>query len=139
WAASGNYPLGLDGTIRLAIAPSNVQVLYASASNTNGALSTIKTSTNGGTTWTNVATLPTDYLNGQGDYDQTIVVSPTDPNNVFVGGSENGFANGVFTNSILETTNAGTSWTDITVSSDGNSAPHVDQHAFVFDGNGKLL
>ena len=57
----------------------------------------------------------------------------------YVGGPFNGTdANDNFINQVLETTNGGTSWTDITVGADGNGV-HPDHHAMTFDANGKLL
>src|SRR5207248_1240935 len=56
-------------------------------------------------------------------------INPTNANNVFLAGSAGN-------NSILETTNGGTSWSDIHT---GGSSPHADHHGIGFDANGKLL
>jgi hypothetical protein len=119
------------GRISLAIAPSNDQVLYAAIeSTTTSGLSRFVTTANGGTSWTVLSSTP-NFMGGQGWYDQWVAVSPTNPANVFVGGSAG-------TNSVMESTTSGASWSDISFGPDG-TAPHVDHHAVAFDANGKLL
>ena len=68
------------------------------------------------------------FFNTQGDYDNTITVSPTNPNLVIVGGA---------TGSPFMTTTGGLVWTNInTVNGTG---PHADLHAGAFDSNGNFL
>jgi photosystem II stability/assembly factor-like uncharacterized protein len=143
WAVSGNFPTGTkDSTIKIAISASNPQVLYAAITDpTTGGLSAIYTTSNGGTTWATVATAPVNYMGTQGDYDSTIAIDPSNSNIVYVGGATDGTVglNNSFLNSVLETTDGGTTWTDITANSDGTDGVHPDQHAMTFDANGKLL
>jgi photosystem II stability/assembly factor-like uncharacterized protein len=73
------------GRIHLAIAKSNPSIIYASISNSSGALVGIYKTTDDGTTWTAQATTP-NYLGTQGWYDNSITVNPVDPNMVLVGG-----------------------------------------------------
>ena len=126
------------GRTSLAIAPSNSQILYMSTSNISTyAVRQVARSTDGGATWTSI-TPGTNYMSSQGWYDQYIVVNPTNPANVFVGGASSTTAQ------VMETTNgtaASVTWTGIAQSSSANLlvGPHADHHAAVFDANGKLL
>src|SRR5207249_4273751 len=47
-------------------------------------------------------------------------------------------AQGQFVQSVLESSDGGASWSDITIGADGNGV-HVDHHALAFDASGKLL
>ena len=144
WAATGATFAALDngdgiGSIKLAISASNPKVLFASAADAaTDNLDFVATTTDGGTTWAGISP-GVDYLNGQGSYDQTVAIDPTNPKVAYVGGAFNNTdANGNFINQVLETTDGGTTWTDITVGADGNGV-HPDHHAMTFDANGKLL
>src|SRR5262249_31130899 len=107
WQRSGNYPNGNSnlGRITLAISQSNPNVLYSSIvnNNTQGLYQMLKT-TNGGRTWSQTLGTPPDYLSitfqgipfgGQGGYDTTLIVDPTNPNIVYAGGA--GFIDPNFT------------------------------------------
>jgi photosystem II stability/assembly factor-like uncharacterized protein len=137
WAAAGNFPLGRgDGNIRIALAPSAPQTLFAAVTDpvTDGLGQMLK-STDGGAHWLPLANVP-DYLTassdgGQGDYDSTLAVNPSNPNVVYAGGS---FDAGSF----LQSTDGGLTWTDIEKGADGNGV-HADHHAIAFDAAGRLL
>jgi photosystem II stability/assembly factor-like uncharacterized protein len=92
------------GRTTIAAAPSNRNILYAMAaipnSTSSSDLSDIFKSTNGGLTWTALGASGKRYkntnresstvktlLNGQGWYNQSIQVDPTNPNTVYFGGS----------------------------------------------------
>ena len=143
WAPAGNFPGGsADERISLGISSTLVTpTLYAATTNvTTGALLNIEKSTDGGNTWSlPYTTAPANYLGNQGSYDTYIAVSPTNPNTVFAAGS---FAStsttGQQLNSIIESTNGGSTWTDISAGVNGNG-PHVGHHAYAFDANGALL
>ena len=137
WSAAGNFPKGgNDGRISFALSPSTATTkatLYAAIASiqTNGLLA-IEKSADGGATWTSLSGVP-DYMSGAGWYNNAIAVSPSNASTVFAGGSSNsGSPN------LIESTNGGASWSDISSDSSGNS-PHTDVHALVFDANGKLL
>jgi photosystem II stability/assembly factor-like uncharacterized protein len=137
WAAAGNFPLGAaDGNIRIALAPSAPRTLFAAVSDpvTDGLLEMLKTN-DGGAHWLPLANVP-DYQtassdHGQGDYDSTLAVDPSNPNVVYAGGS---FDAGSF----LQSTDGGVTWTDIHQGADGNGV-HADHHAIAFDAAGRLL
>jgi photosystem II stability/assembly factor-like uncharacterized protein len=138
WTAAGNFPGGAgDGRITLAIAPSLSTTLYAAIQDptsgaTFGSLLEVVSSVNAGLTWTNLGA-PTNYMGGQGWYDSTLAVDPSNPNTVYAGGTTNGGAPG-----IVESINGGVSWTGIFTGTTAIS-PHSDSHAMTFDANGKLL
>jgi hypothetical protein len=137
WALVDNsLPNGVTtGRIEIAIAPSAPQTLYVSIStpNSHNLLSVYKNTTGGTGNWQNLAgSTLVDYLSGQGYYDQTIAVAPTDPNTVYVGGSFLGGQNGV-----LQTTDGGTTWR--VLSTLNGAGPHSDHHAATFDSAGRYL
>ncbi len=113
--------------ISIAIAKTNPLRLYACLADSNYYTQSIQTSTDGGATWSAVAT-PFDsdplvngtHLGGQGWYNNVIAVDPTNETVVLTGGIN-----------MFRSTNSGTSWARI---SDGNAGGmHVDQHAIVYD------
>src|SRR5262249_23215155 len=141
------------GRITLAISQSNPNVLYSSIvdNNTQGLYQMLKT-TNGGRTWSQTLGTPPDYLSitfqgiplgGQGGYDTTLIVDPTNPNIVYAGGA--GFIDPNFTTegtAIISSNNGGVTWNDlsnVTVPGLTAMAPHPDNHAIAFDTTGKLL
>jgi hypothetical protein len=131
WAAAGNFGNGsANGRIALAIAPSNGQVLYAAVTSpsTYGLLR-MMTSVDGGTTWTQLVNTPNNQ-GGQGWYDTTLIVDPTNSSIVYAGGAAS-------SNHVMKTSDAGVSWSSISTGTGGG--PHVDHHAIAFDAAGKLL
>lgn len=79
WTLSHSHD---DGRIELAIAPNDPSTVYALDEN-----SKLFISTNAGTTWQQVTvTGQTDLLAGQGWYDNTLAVSPSNKLVLFVGG-----------------------------------------------------
>jgi photosystem II stability/assembly factor-like uncharacterized protein len=129
WAKlTGGLPTTGFRRVNFALAPSNPSVLYASFVNTtNGALLGMYKTTDGGTTWTLLSGTP-NYLGTQGWYDNAVVVDPLDANVCIAGGVYPYDAN---TKGVIRTTNGGSSWTDITIATDG-SRVHPDQHFLVF-------
>ncbi|MGH7451721.1 MAG: hypothetical protein ACRENG_10275, partial [bacterium] len=147
-----NLPNMGYGRIKLAMAPSNTDVLYASftyvrkhgdtADLKDGAMLGLWKTTNGGQSWTQVTTPltinqrnrddnHTTALGSQGNYANAIVVHPTDPNIVFVGGLD-----------IYKTTDGGNSWSQVSMwtppgyeheNPQGIPYVHADHHVFVFD------
>jgi len=139
------------GRIKLAMAPSNPNILYASfAYNAkpgdtvnlkDDAMLGLWKSTNSGQNWTQMTTpLTSSQLNrnngattalgSQGGYANALIVHPTDPNIVFVGGLD-----------IYKTTDGGNSWSQVSMwlppSHSGNPEGipyvHADHHVFAFD------
>jgi hypothetical protein len=135
WSAAGNFPGGSsDGSIRIALAPSNVQTLYASIATTGftSGLREMLKSTNGGSTWTQLS--PPDYLSPQANYDSTLAVDPSNANIVYAGGTANGGGP-----DFIESTDGGSTWTNISTGASGTNGVHTDEHAIAFDANGKLI
>ena len=121
-----------SGRIVVAVSKSNSQVLYVSAQGVSpfGALYKIERSDNGGTTFTDLTAGTPNYMGGQGWYDTTLIVDPTNSAIVYAAGAA-GF------DSVLRSTNSAVNWTDI--SGANGVGPHVDHHAAAFDANGKFL
>ena len=110
-------------------------VLFAATSYNGGSLYEVRQSTNGGVSWFNFQTVggvskdvdlltPSNYLGNSGNYSSTIVAE--DYTTVYLGGQ----------NTILETTNEGGSWTNIT-NEGGN--PTSDPHTMYLDNSDNLL
>jgi len=119
--------------INLAISPSNPLVLYASFVDPNGLLYGMFRTGDGGASWTPLTGTP-DYLDGQGWYDNCVIVDPADPNICYAGGM---FPYSAGDHGVIRTANGGTSWTDVTIGVDGHSV-HPDQHILVFGPSNTL-
>ncbi|HWW02233.1 MAG TPA: hypothetical protein VNZ64_21205 [Candidatus Acidoferrum sp.] len=108
------------GRIEVAYAPSSPSTVYASADMSSGQL---YVSTDGGQTYT-LKNTGTNYLGGQGWYDNCLWVDPVDPNTLIVGGLD-----------LWLSTDGGATLTDIGGYTGGL---HPDQHVIVnvpqFDG-----
>lgn len=113
---------------KVAISPSNSQVVYASFSTSDSRLLGIFKSSDGGVTWTQLSNVP-DYLAGNAFYSDTLAVDPHNSDVVYAGGVAG----------MLQSTDGGQSWADITVGVGGTTGTHWDHHADVFDANGRLL
>ena len=145
WTLLSGVPSGTgDGRISIAVAPSNTNVVYVSiAGNVNNyspgtgyGLYKFERSDDGGPTWTDLTAGTPNYMGGQGWYDQTLIVSPTNSSVVFAGGVEDYSAGGI--DDIIESTNAGATWTSINIGADG-TGPHTDDHGMTFDASGRLI
>jgi len=134
WTLLANAPNGsVAGRIVVAVSKSNSQVVYVSATSptgTFGSLYRIERSDDGGSTFTDLTAGTPNYMGGQGWYDTTLIVDPSNSAIVYVAGAAG-------TNSILRSTNSGANWTDI--NSVAGVGPHVDHHAAAFDANGMYL
>lgn len=121
---AGGLPTGF-GRTTLGIAPTQAPRIYAlsstpcDASGGGGDTFGAFRSDNSGATWTTI--VPGSIQASYGWYLSCIVVSPTDPNTVFMGGL-----------TLSRSANAGASWSTVT-------PPHVDLHALTFDASGRLL
>jgi photosystem II stability/assembly factor-like uncharacterized protein len=128
---NGTFPVGFtDARITLAISPTDPSRLYATIATGGGSLYRFLRSDDGGGSW--ITLNAPNYLGGQGNYDTTLAIDPTDPNRVYAGGQ--GGDTGV-----IESTDAGVTWTGIAVGASGMDGPHNDHHGIGFDANGKLL
>ncbi len=129
---SGNLPSGNVRRIELAVTPHDSNYIYAlyGESSTNGFLAICR-STDGGDTWTQQATSPnllgwrtsgTD-VGGQAWYDLALAVSPTDKNEVYVGGVN-----------IWRSSNGGVNWSLAAHWTGSGGAPfvHADIHHLIY-------
>jgi photosystem II stability/assembly factor-like uncharacterized protein len=140
WAESSNGLPVSTSTVRvsrlgIAMARSSSQTLYVSLvtydSTTNLETWHVYKSTNGSASWSDTTlasnTAVEASLGAQSDYDNTMVVSPTNPNTVYVGAV--GYA---------KTTDGGTSWTSAFNSTSTDSI-HTDVHDLRFDAGGTFF
>jgi photosystem II stability/assembly factor-like uncharacterized protein len=138
WTASGGgtFPTGrADGRITLANSPSDPLRLYAAITRgsgiNSGMLYRFLRSDNGGASWVTLTGIP-NYLGQQGNYDTTLAVDPTNPDRVYAAGQGGPGA-------VIESMDAGVTWTGIAVGESGMDGPHNDHHAAGFDANGLYL
>ena len=133
WAASG--PVASRGTsptnvgrIALALAPSSPDVLYAGVQDSSNQrfdqLLGLYKSTDGAQTWN--ATSAPDYCAPQCDFDNVVLVHPTNPNVVVAAGL-----------APFRSLNGGSSWLNIELGADG-FAVHTDHHALAFSRDARL-
>jgi PKD repeat protein len=132
---TNGFPTSGFERVEIAVAPNDSNVLYAITqdASTNG-LYNIYYSANKGTSWTTCAKpadadggIPSaDFTRTQAWYDLTAAVDPNNASTVIVGGVD-----------LFKSTNAGTSWTQISHWYGGFSFPdvHADQHVITFKKN----
>lgn len=125
-------PAGNIRRIELAVTPDDSNYIYAlyGRSSDNGFLSICR-STDGGTTWTEQANSPNllgwstngSDAGGQAWYDLALAVSPTDKNEVYVGGVN-----------IWRSTNGGSNWNIAShwYGGGGNPFVHADVHHLIY-------
>jgi hypothetical protein len=136
WHAATGIPTAGSGRVEVAYHRGNPSIAYASVNRSSG---TLYRSVDGGHTYTQVNT-GTNYLATQGNYDNALWVSPTNPDVVIVGGVD-----------LFRSINAGTALTKISDWAVNqqfvrgirvDDSAHADHHAIVahpgYDGVGNL-
>lgn len=131
--ATWTRTLVLPGRTNLGMAPGHPNIIFASAATAGGALYGAYRSGDGGLTWSLLAGTP-DCLDGQGWYDNTVAVSPTDTATVLMGGV---YPYNASYHGVLRTTTSGATWTDVSGGVDGMYV-HPDQHQLAFGIDGTL-
>ena len=131
---SNGIPTSGFSRLNIAMAASNPLVIYAALATSSGTLHGMYKTADGGANWSQLTTAP-DYLGGQGNYDNCIIVDPTDPDICYAGGTFPFSGAGDY--GLVTTTDGGATWTDINVGVDG-SQPHPDHHIFAWGSNGRL-
>lgn len=118
----------LDGRLSIAISTPNPMVLYVAGASQDRISHVYKT-TDGGESWSELLGLSTNpsssirqYLGFQAWYDNTIVVSPSDPNLVIAGGVE-----------YVRSTDGGATWSSPFLFIAGDN-PHADAHDLQYQG-----
>jgi PKD repeat protein len=138
---TNNLPTSDFIRIELAVSPADPDVVYSLWTNNNTALKGVFRSDNSGSTWTEVVSGNEINLlgwaadgsgtRGQGVYDLTMCVSPTDEDEVWVGGIN-----------IWKSENGGTDWT-LNAHWDAGTVDteyvHADQHIFIYSPQGILF
>jgi len=111
------------GRIGIDISKSNPNILYAFYDMDNLEVRVYK-STDGGASWIRTSDGALQQMNSNfGWYFGQVRIDPQNPDRVFVGGVE-----------LFRTENGGTSWNDVTA-----YEIHVDNHAFCFQANNRML
>lgn len=118
WFLSSTGINDRTGRYELAIAPSNIDKIYAASEGSPN--SNLYVSSDAGATWTltTVSGTNTNWLSAQGWYDNTIVVHPTNENRLYVAGVN------LYTITMI-------SETQRTIASISAGAVHVDHHNLV--------
>jgi hypothetical protein len=167
-------PAAMNTQIQAASNAGNVKIAVGNAGNvycsiisqTTGQLSGMWYSTNAGSSWVQLASLPTTDSGagvnpgGQGRLHTSIVADPNNPNIVYVGGDRQprsnndagGFPNQIgasnftgrlFKGTITNSLTGAVTWQAITHNPDGDGtnvgAPHADSRRMVFDALGRLI
>jgi hypothetical protein len=107
--------------IRIAVTAADPNYLYIVGTSATDAFGRLVRSTNSATTFTTMSTTPNILGGTQGWYDLTIGASPTNKDEVIVGGID-----------LWRSTNGGTSWTHTTYGYGGGPYIHPDQHDVVY-------
>lgn len=113
--------------LRIAVTPADPNYLYIVGSATSGAFGRLVRSTNSAATFSTMSTTPNVLGGTQGWYDLTIAASPTNKDEIIVGGID-----------IWRSTNGGSTWTQRTFGYGGGAYVHPDQHDAIY-ANGTTI
>lgn len=115
------------------IAPATTTTVYAAfAKNSDDSILGFYKSTNGGDSWTQVTTPPTETPgSGQASYNMTLAVDPTDATILYYGGQYNYNSNA---HAVVRSKDAGQTWTDMT-----SQNLHPDSHALAVAKNNREI
>jgi hypothetical protein len=123
-------------TVRLSVGATNA--VFVAVVN-NGVLASVARSANLGGTWT-AMDVPAVHPGGQGAVNTSIVADPANANRVYLAGDR--ITASPFTGNVVRgdaSLAAGSQFAIIHGSGGGNTSPHADSRAMVFDANGNLL
>jgi photosystem II stability/assembly factor-like uncharacterized protein len=129
------------GRITLAMAPSTPTTLYASiayasnGSTSAGSLYALYKTTNSGTSWTSLTSVP-NYCNPQCWYDMALAVAPNNANVVFGSGAYQYATDSQTT--VVRSTDGGTTWSLLGGGANGVNV-HTDGHAIAFSPSGSTV
>ena len=127
------------GRITIALAPSSPTTVYASAalvdptpnSTTNGTLQGFYKTSDGGTTWSQLKSVP-NFCFTECWYSMAIGVAPNNPNVVFAAGVYDYNANTQTT--VIRSTDGGATWIPLGAGANGTNV-HTDGHALAFSAD----
>lgn len=150
-ANSGNY-----GRITIAVGPSSnglptgteLVVSIATIAGSSSDLLGVFKSTDGGQTFTTV-TAPA-FCNHQCFYDMAVGISPANANVIFLGGGPSAEGSGLSqpcgqipanqgVSALIESTDGGQTWADVSCDNSSGTFIHVDTHAFAFGPSNKFF
>lgn len=149
--STGNY-----GRITLAVGPSSnglptgteLVVSIATIAGSSSDLLGVFKSTDGGQTFTTV-TAPA-FCNHQCFYDMAVGISPANANVIFLGGGPSADGSGLSQpcgqipanqgiSAVIESTDGGQTWADVSCDNSSGTFIHVDTHAFAFGPSNKFF
>jgi hypothetical protein len=113
--------------LRIAVTPADPNYLYIVGSATSGAFGRLVRSTNSAATFSTMSTTPNILGGTQGWYDLTVAASPTNKDEIIVGGID-----------IWRSTNGGSTWSQRTFGYGGGPYVHPDQHDAIYE-NGTTI
>ncbi|MGC1105956.1 MAG: IPT/TIG domain-containing protein [Candidatus Acidiferrales bacterium] len=127
--------------------PGELIVSIADITTGSSGLLAVFESTNGGTTFTELPTPA--FCNEQCFYDMAAIISPTNPQLIFLGGGPSAEGTGVSQpcgdfpaddgiSAAIRSTDGGNTWNDISCDNSSGTFIHVDTHAFAFSPNGNF-
>ncbi|MFZ0639957.1 MAG: hypothetical protein WA020_03515 [Candidatus Acidiferrales bacterium] len=148
--------LSVDGYGRITIAtgpaassgqPGELIVSIADITTESSNLLAVFESINGGTTFTELPTPA--FCNSQCFYDMAAIISPTNPQLIFLGGGPAAEGSGISQpcgafpaddgiSAAIRSTDGGNTWNDISCDNSSGTFIHVDTHAFAFSPNGNF-
>ncbi|MFZ3244003.1 MAG: IPT/TIG domain-containing protein [Candidatus Acidiferrales bacterium] len=148
--------LSVDGYGRITIAtgpavssgnPGELIVSIADITTESSGLLAVFESTNGGSTFTELPTPA--FCNEQCFYDMAAIISPTNPQLIFLGGGPSAEGSGISQDcgefpaddgisAAIRSNDGGNSWNDISCDNSSGTFIHVDTHAFAFSPNGNF-
>ncbi len=127
--------------------PGELIVSIADITTESSGLLAVFESTNGGTTFTELSTPA--FCNEQCFYDMAAIISPTNPQLIFLGGGPAAEGSGISQpcgnfpvddgiSAAIRSTDGGNTWNDISCDNSSGTFIHVDTHAFAFSPNGNF-
>jgi len=139
WTEQFGESSNVAGRMVLAIAPSSPTTLYVSVAEAlslgGDALVGVWKTTNGGTNWTQLTSVP-DFCNAQCNYDMDIKVAPNNANVVYATGIYD--YNTASQTTVIRSLDGGTTWTLEGAGANGTNV-HTDGHALAFSADSSTL
>jgi photosystem II stability/assembly factor-like uncharacterized protein len=127
--------------------PGELIVSIANITTESSGLLAVFKSTDGGITFTELPTPA--FCNEQCFYDMAAIISPTNPQLIFLGGGPSAEGSGLSQpcgnfpaddgiSAAIRSTDGGNTWNDISCDNSSGTFIHVDTHAFAFSPNGNF-
>lgn len=147
--AVGPSSNGLPSGTELIVSIANISPPTSTTPGSSADLLGVFKSPDGGQTFTKV-TLPAPFCNDQCFYDMAVGISPANANVIFLGGGPSAEGSGASqpcgqipanrgVSAVIESTNGGQTWADVSCDNSSGTFIHVDTHAFAFGPSNKFF